>query len=707
MKRLFLSFLLLLPLLLTGQVLVNPYAYETGEPELTFGPVSQFSAAESYMQSGGNQLVGPTMTYENDKTHLVYQDAGISGRKFILTHNSNYGLSRPVGFGLIPAATVDTHHRPAIFYENNRLYVSAEKQHNILPMSIYKTRNDNDDLIFERSATTIGTTPTYPMPSKKNGIYVNIAQVSDIAAGINRNPGVTFDANSWTAEVLFANRQTDEDELYQALVNNHHVVTDKLVIVSSGRNDDLSPAVHFRRYLFKILPSSSGQTMYNWSETFSKSTAPLAAEMTANYEYFDTGADTDQGYIPVAALDRNSNIYDIGADGGVYKFIYIPSGSSSVTIKTITLPGSPTLRDAESVGGNNQMGACPVLMPINTSLVYAFFRVTDTGFARIKVYKTTDLGDTWTEVQTLFSGINADIESVIIPANYLEIEPDKTFIIVGTGTPTSNRAAMYVQKVAFGSLSSTADAYTSTTAYTESEYNALMARSYYIEAGKITNTGTTLNTVIDQGTQGSNITTSGSPVLDNSVTPTYVVLDGVNDRLAVPTTGLDNESEGTIFIVARVAVGTPVNFVTSSNSAATSGFWGIGKTITDVTRYTRSSPIDIDIRGKETVTNDFHIFAFTFQNGLGASVLHWYNGRLQLRDGAVETAIDQEGNMFSTPGTLTHISVGALVRTTTGFYNFDFKHLGISIEPLSNEQTRKAFKYLANKYGKTITDHYE
>jgi hypothetical protein len=712
MKSLKILILLLLSLAFKGeaQYYRNPgllFAKSATQNELTFGGVTTFSIAESFMQAGNNQLVGPVMRYENGKTHLVYQDA-TTGRKFILTYDALYGLSRPVGFGLIPGGTVDTHHRPAIFAEGSRLYVPVEKQHNIDPVSIYKTRNDNDELIFELSGTTIGTAPTYPMPTKRNSIYVNFGQISDVNAGYNKNTGASFDANSWASGGLISTRLADEDEHYMAFINNHYVVSDKAVIVISGRNDDETPAKHFRRYLLKMTPTAGGQTIYNWSESFNKTSAPSAAEMTANFEYFDTGSESDQAYIPVTSLDESGNIYDVGADGGAYKFIYIPSGSSSVTNKTITLPGTPTLRDGASVSGNNQLGACAAIMPINSSLVYAFFRVTDTGFARIKMYKTVDLGDNWTEEETLFTGIDADIESVIIPSNYLEIEDNKTFVVIGTGAPTSDRAVMYVQKVAFGSLSTTADAYASTTAYTESEYDALMARSYYVEAGKITNTGTTLNTIVDQGTQAQNITTVGSPVLDNGTTPTYVTLDGVNDRLPIPIAGLDNESEGTIFAVVRIPTGaTSVNILTASNSGSAADFWGVGKSTTDVTRYTRASPIDLDIRGKETITNAFHIFAFTFQNGSGASVLHWYDGKLQLRDGVVETQLALEGNMFSYPATLTHISVGALIRTTSAFYNEDFKHLAISTEPLSNEQMRKAFKYLATKYGITITDHYQ
>lgn len=135
------------------------------------------SSDEAAAQAGHNQLITPKLLYYNGKTHFVYQHDDNSteqGRLHILSYDSRYGLSRPVGFHKRTGPTPDPHHRPVIFHDSGQLYIVVESDHNDAPQSIFKNRTQGDDLIWELSATTIGTTASYPKIMKKNGVFADI-----------------------------------------------------------------------------------------------------------------------------------------------------------------------------------------------------------------------------------------------------------------------------------------------------------------------------------------------------------------------------------------------------------------------------------------------------------------------------------------------------------------------------------------------------
>jgi hypothetical protein len=55
---------------------------------------------------------------------------------------------------------------------------------------------------------------------------------------------------------------------------------------------------------------------------------------------------------------------------------------------------------------------------------------------------------------------------------------------------------------------------------------------------------------------------------------------------------------------------------------------------------------------------------------------------------------------------MTNLEIGRLVRTTTTFQNFEWKHIAISSTPMGWTELSRSMKYLANKYGITLNTFY-
>lgn len=655
---------------------------------------------KAQVQGSINAVITPQLIWENGRSHFVYSDISTTGgRKFILTYDERYGLGRSIGFG---GTNSDGHHRPAIIKHNSKLYIVSEAEHGILPMNIWASDVNDEAMYMDLSASTIGTTATYPNLHQKNGIFTVLNQTNDVHASFSKNTSGNYEG-TWTVEEEISTRQVDEDENYVCSPSNLDALPNEVVFVICGRNDDTAVPTWFNKYIIRAEVTSGGITYYNWAKTFSTTSIISAANMTAQYRYYTTGGDTNQGYIPVLALDKLGNFYDISGDGaGGYDFVYMINGQTTPTEKAISLPGSPTILNRAAVGGEGQAGGCVYLMAESPREIYAFFRISEGGFGKIYMYRTTDLGDTWTFIQDIFDDISAHFEGIIIPNNTAQIPGNRNFIIVGTKVESPN-ATLYIKRAAWGQIQTddTQGFYDNATAYTASEYDALMLRSYYVEAGKVTNTGTVLNTCIDQSPSAQDATSTGSPVMDSSTTPTYLTFDGVNDALTVPTTGITNTlSEGTIIIVAKPTSGASNNFLTLSRNSA-SPFIGFGKSAGNLTRYIDDNTIVVE--GSTTVSSAFHIFVFMLQNGR-CGVLHFLDGELQWR--TETTPQTTEGRFTTVHATMDRIQIGRLFRNTTNWYAFDFKHCAIMGTPMNTDQLQRSMKYLSNKYSITLTDHY-
>lgn len=704
-------FLLLLYNVVFGQSSFHALISEGQTEKLPFvtGDLVSIPGTDARAQHAFNLLVAPNMWYDSGKTHMAYQTP-VSGSLNILTYDDRYGLSKPIRM-YPPRDAFDVHHRPCIIADGDTLYMLAEQNHNDEPIDILRTRHPNDELVWELSATKIGTIPTYPHFARQgdNGNLVGVGQFdvgSDANSSFNMNSS-GYVEGTWTNEEQIGTRIASpalqvENEHYSSAIINEGIVTNRVPFTVTGRTN---AGIWFRKYLIRGDFESGTQTYYNWDESFSKSSQLTASELNANFLYYSTTDNTEQAWVPSPALDDFGNFYDMTGDGaGGLEFVYWLTGDSSPTIKTASFPN---IEDA----GDGQNGPVMLMFATSTDAVYAIIGRDSLGFRKPFLYRTENLGDTWEEIGDMLPTVNDSIKTVLIPHNYKQIRNNKNFIICFVGYEAPTFANLYILRAAFGTVQTTDDGnpYDDVTAYSESEYNALLVRSYFIEAGKVTNTGTTLNTAIDQSASAQDMTTAGSPVMDHATTPTYVTMDGTNDRGIIPTTGLTTATEGMIIVVADGADATTQHMVSAANTGATNRWLSWGKSSTDVTRHVKNTN-EFQIRGLDDVSDAPHIFVFLHQNGNGTggtNVLHFLDGKLQKRD--IETGTTGAEGTFlgDIPSGISNISVGALVRNTSAFYNMRIYHVGIATSPMSYEQLRRSIKFLSNEYSITVSSDYE
>lgn len=640
--------------------------------ELVFGDQFTFGSTETNFMISGRNFWSPQLLNNGFETYLIASRALAGSEKLsLLPHDSRYGFFPPfaVGNRLAGGADDPNHHIPTIWIEGSRLYAMREIEHNADPIGIHRTKNDNDFVLWEPSATTIGSTPTYPNIYKlNNGVKVLVQQSGDINAGFNYNLNGTVDS-AWSGNNVIVNAAANQ--YYVAGILNSHLRQDFAIAIVSHRESG-TPA-YYERALIKIFVDNAGGFTYkNWDETFSKTSALTPAELAANFEYFDTGTTTINSEEPTcAALCINQKFYDVARDSaGDNQFVILAPGQS---------PASPTLKAFPSTG----IVRC--VLPLRGDLIYAFAIESD----NVIQYVTTDEGDNWTSLGDVFPGAAA-IGFFTVPYNAAQIGNDQNFFVIATGSGVLN-----VRKAAFNTLQSEAPAnfYINSGVYSEAEYDALMDFSYKIEAGKITNTGTVITSLIDQSPNGRNISgaaVGGSPVIDDATTPTQVVMDGVNDFMQVGATGLTTKTNGVIIVVGNPAF----YWMTASNNANSTRYMRWTVTGGFMENFASLGTPQIQTKGQTAVGAGKHIFMFQHM-GMG-DVMMFFNGQMQRRN--VVQDHGSEGLFFSSiPSGLTHVEIGRLVRNTVSFTSSTWSHIALC-PAQTLESLAKMHKFLSNKY---------
>lgn len=669
-----------------------------------------FSADQATALPNQSHLWLPQLIWANGKTHYVYQRPE-TGRLFILSQDASYGVGLPIGFSNQLGPSFNNHHMPTIIGDGDKLYITVESRHNVQTGKILKPRANGDDLIWELAETEVPGAPTYmsPMRQKENGAFVIINQFNDTLAGIQVNRSGDF-LGEWSSVAQITTRLSDEDEHYTITAFNGNIRDGRMTIVVSGRNDDVGPPVHFNRYRIQVAISDDEIRFYNGDESFSKA-GVITTDELSNFQYYTTGSDVNQGHVPVPALDQTGNFYDVAGDGlGGYVFIYQMIGQS-VVIKPVVLPDAPSIVTGSTLLGSGQIGGCVLLMPISASEVYAFFTIDTGDWVKVFRYKTTDLGDTWTNEGDVFADVNQHVASVMVPWNYFEIPNNKNSMIVGIGENTGSNpdpkiTRLFIKKIAFGEIQPEVSIYDNILPFSEAEYHALMTRSYIVKTGAIDNEGTACSALLDQSPNGVDSNAVGAPTLDDADNPTYVTLDGTDDAFPLDVEGLSGLTEGTVILVVRGVGSQP--YLTISNSGNQTNFIHLRKSSGQFIEVLIDSPNTLVIRGTTVIDDEsFHILAWTFQNGQNTSVLQWVDGELQQRN-VVVGSNTIEGRFFDYVSGATNIEIGRLVRSNgTSWGNIDIAAIAISSTPLTLEQHLRSFKFLSNVFNIPLNSHFQ
>lgn len=655
-----------------------------------------------------NHLLTPNIFYKNGKTLLGFLQND-NNRIGLIEYSNQHGLRAPhVIKGTLGG--FNYHNIPVIDWEGNRLSLTQEDNHNINLSKFHTAQADNDSLIFTANAGSMSNVAmTYHNVYNYNGNKVIICQYEDIEGGYAINPAGTL-GGTWTNVRKLVARNTDEVERYQLGIDNKSLSTD-IIFVSVGRNGALAIPTWFRFNVFRarVNPTSGYLDFYTMNGALIYAGSSGKPEMNTTEmqsgQFYEIADNTQQGFIPVTALDQSDNFYAVHANGsGTYILTIWKSTDAAPVNQTISFPDAPTL-----ITTGTQDGACTHMIVLSSNEIYTFWRVNNGTRTIIRQYKSVDEGVNWTFEKDIDFGF--DVYSMKTPTNYLDIGNNNNFMLVagsspGTSPSTTTPVQIGIKKASFGNLQALTNIYDTLTPISEAAYNSTAVASYFIESGKITNTGTTLNTVIDQSSNANDITVLGSPVLDDGTTPTEMTFDGVDDAIplnpAILTSGKSYLMIGVVDTLAK-----DNGLLTISNNANANSFIipqisGLSDSrLRTVAKY---NDINTEIiKGDTPLTAGYHIAAFLFRGDFH-DVPMYLDGKMQFRIENTTVGTQNEGR-YILPNGNTHLEVGRLVRDTTAYYNYKMKHVAIH-DVTSESQIIDRIKFLGNKYGITLNNLY-
>lgn len=654
-------------------------------------------------QSPDNQLWSQSSVYHNGKSYYVFQQNN-NHKNGMIELSAVHGL-RPVHITKGPNGMWNEHDRPVIKFQGDRMFVVQEDAHSSNPLTIHKAKNDNEGFFFTPNFRIIDTEAIeYPNLYEIGGKYVLTGQVGNDSAYVVNTAQDLENQAAWTpsgatAYTPILSRKVDEDQRYQLAVSNKHFSTD-VVFVSGGRTNGLERVDEepywFRLNVFKGRLNADNSMSYYTMDNRLIANGGISTTQLDEGEYFSLPS-TQTARVPQNTLDENGNFYSLHEDGNGALMLTIWKTNSATPINRVAvLPDSPTL-----VGGDRRQVGAGTHVMVFGGKVHIFAKVNNGTRTIIHYYTSNNEGVSWVFQQAIDFGFS--VVNLKVPDNYAQIPLGESFLMIaGESTTAENSIAnLAVRKVAFDSLSVESNIYDSIASITEASFNASSILNYSIEAGKITNTGLTINTLIDQSPNANNLTSIGSPQIDNSTTPTFITFDGVNDAFSINPATLAANNAYLVLGVVKTVVNNAAPISISNNTVSNSYIVPYLKSDGIYNQHNSSGTVGT-VKGDTSPNVEFNVCAWLYR-GRQHDVPMWLNGKMQMRN---ETAaMGQEEGSYTLLTGSTNIEIGRLVRNTTSYYNFQMKHL--SAHAVNSEaEILERIKFLGNKYGITLQNAY-
>ena len=661
----------------------------------------ELSTANYEMQSEIvlHTLYSPVIFYKDGVTTALLKKEGTGN--FWVIQNTPYGMKPPHMVRGTIENLVDYHDQPILNWQGDRLFIVQEDGHGGFPTKYHKAKELNDAMFFDSNAGNVGSSIVYPIIDQKNSKTVVVGRHSgSFLSGYNINQTNDIEGAWGTVRDLIT-KAGDEERRYQFGAQNKSGST-RVTVLSCARNASSGDPNWWRFNVVELEPLANDTAdIYTIDGTLIQNGTVSVAQAAASALVFEAPSNTDQCYMPVFDIDNTGNFYFICKDPTEGKYVLIThkkTGTKSSAF--INFPDTPTLVENEPI----QWGAVKLIVPFAANNVHIFVNVNNGTRVVVRQYKTTDEGATWAFVQDIDFGVS--VYNFRIIENRNDVGNDKNFLALASGYSPSVSTPTFVmaKKMAFGAIQAETNVYDTIPLITEAANNASALFGMKIESGKINNTGTTLDSIIDQAT-GNPINTLGSPVLDSDTTPTFVTFDGVDDAISLDPTILTPE-KGILFVaVVADAVADAAVFSISNNTNLNSFInpslnSGGRNKITNNTRYNVPEVNQVD--GDTNLPSGYSTVAWLYR-GKFNDVPMWVNGKMQTRN--VEMATTDEEGGYILPNGNTNLELGRLVRTSIAYYGQKFKYAYIH-EVTSEKQVLERIKYAANFAGTTLQNAY-
>lgn len=688
-------------------------------PSLALGPDSHtFTASEveAMVLQPYEFLYAQGSVFLNGATFIAYSrldatpyNEGVS----FFRYDNGYGLRRPYP-GLLAANTTDNHALTPMFRDNSGYFYAYREDGHATPIDIFKTRNTDDISAWYKLSERIGVGQNLAYPKAiPDGSGNAVSWLRDFSA-----PdlfGIRMYRASAGGETFGASRQIlaqlDESDLdgrhYPTLPLRYKTDDGWYFMEVTFRH--LSTLGWTDRY---ILKTQNFEDYYTYDESSFEDVVTegsMSLAELAPYLAYSIPADS-QMFAPVSCLDRQGHYYSIVTDGGGdYHILYHRNGTwqTKQIATALSFAGETLVEGVDS--GNEQLGAFSTLIMYDRRNFDVVVRcVTDVGgtdYNHLKIFRTTNFGDTFSYVCDLNEGSADNWMKNTWPFNYDDIPINQNFLVASFNLDSPAKA--HVQTIAQGAPDASGGTWTINTITNFSDISGLV-RHYKINAANTTRSGTTLTGCTELTGSGYDWSISGSPVVDDGTTPTHVIFDGSNDVALIDGTGVFTLAQGSGFFVVRQK--------TSYTAAA--AIWSVGST-SNTRHWSFQIRKDAGYDGANAFSNyvtttneyksqtasiasdtDFHVVGFVVD---GAGTTLYVDGERQYLEtnSALQARLDQ-GKFYTNLTTPNRLAIGALVRSTTAYTGLDFKEGVFYNRALSEQEVLEVMKKLGADHSITI-----
>lgn len=689
------------------------------------------------VSSQTENLFTPRLLYHNGKTYYVYMTYNVDppyGQARLLVFDKDKGFDVPITVGNVMSlhptqGIADSHQVPSMMIaedpsdEIEKVYLSQERTH-MTALEVYKDINGDQSQF------------TLPFYIGLNLAYANYLNKGDGNVAIwcrggstANSPGEYDDNHDYSIYVVdstngFEGLDTATPVRITSLADSdlwhypgvpfgrYKVGSEYFLLISRrvGFGDSF-PTTYYHKYALVI--TEDFNTYRNFENTFSHSVSGdgLITDtiLFTNYQYHATTSANVQGRHPVAGLSHTGRFYAIcGNEDGDGGFVFIYYDESGVVVKDISIP------NLEARALDDPTNSFYSIMPYALNDIRVVVYITSGGFTRPHLFKTTDLGDSWTDLGDMCPEVaDVDLRS-LLPNNIMDIPVNTNFAIYfsrADAVDTGMRRLIY-KTAAFNALQPITIA--AVTPAVSMNYNSTGLFHYKCHSAGLTKTGNNVTALIDQFAV-RNATCANNPQWNGSDAVTFLAASSQKATPASPA-NLVNKNALTFMCVCKFISGVSSHLLTFTNTANTTSFIQLRTAVANLHgTHPATAFVGIDkdasseavtVFGQDDIGDgEDHLITFVLDGRARTDI--FIDGKRQFQEVSLTTpTIGEWDNIGKGPAFLTAfpantVSIAARDRSTDDYTDLTFKEMLLYNGVLPEEERKSREKKLCDDYGIT------